>query len=504
MDDQQYVYATAAVMGLYFLIQVATKRFDPFAPVWLFFVGFVQVYVIQAISYRDWAISVRGPEAVAAANFRALWALLWFLAVYHIGISRVVARRLPSAPRNWSSTTVVLISPILIAWGLYCTSLFGATTVDTISAEDALLRSFPFVLMVGGILLITTGRRLDAPKPMFLYAGLAVSCAYVVIWMFNGKRSHSLIGVLATVCAYYSAHMKRPSWSVLAITSFVGALVVSLAIGWRNNADYERSFSGFSQFVGDFKLSKILDSLDIADEESAKEMVSYETKEYGGFLLMLDAVPMKSAYDYGTSYIRIVSTFIPRLIWTNKPLFGRKEWVDAWIASSELERDDEFTGPAIGILGATQLNGGAVGTLIVLAVIALFLRSAYDYSRLHADAPWVQFTWSIFFFNAWFMVVCDDPMVWFYFNWGFSAMPTVVLTWFICKFTASTAVPGRAVAFEDVEPAALVAAIPPDPRGARRDREKGLLPMERSNRNLRPTPEFADAGPSWNGKDSQG
>jgi hypothetical protein len=438
MDDQQYVYATAGVIGLYFLHQVATKRFDPFAPVWLFFVGYVQVYVIQAISYRDWAVSARGVEALEAANFRALWALIWFLFVYHLGAGRAVARRLPSPPRNWSSTLVTFIAPVLIAWGLYCTSLFGETTVDNISPEDALLRSFPFVMLVGSTMLIVTGRRVGAPKPAYLYAGLVVSAMYVVIWMFNGKRSHSLMGVLATVCAYYSAHMKRPKWGVLAATAFTGALAVSLAIGWRNNPNYERNFSGFAQFVGDFELSKILASLDIADEGGAVlgETPSYESKEYGGFLLMLDAVPEKSEYDYGASYIRTVSTFIPRLIWTDKPLFGRKQWVDAWIASSEFERDETFTGPAIGILGATQLNGGAVGTIIVLAVAAIFLRSLYDYYRIYADSTWVQFFWSGFFFNAWFMVVNDDPMVWFYFNWGFSAFPTVVLAWFVCKFAA--------------------------------------------------------------------
>ena len=30
-------------------------------------------------------------------------------------------------------------------------------------------------------------------------------------------------------------------------------------------------------------------------------------------------------------------------------------------------REDDFAGPAIGLLGATQLNGGAVGTVIVVA-----------------------------------------------------------------------------------------------------------------------------------------
>jgi len=437
MDDLQYVYATAGVMALYFAWQVATKRFDPFAPVWLFFVGYVQIYVIQALSYHDWAVGVRGEEVVATANARALWALAWFLAVYHLGGGRLVARRLPRPPSGWSAPTVAALCPVLIAWGLLCAGVFGGGSAqEEVSAEGALLRSFPFVMMVAAILLITTGRRASAPKPAFLYAGLAVAGFYVLIWMFNAKRSHSLMGVLTTVCALYITRRKRPSWAVLGATAFTGALVVAVSIGWRNNPNYERSFSGFFEFVGDFDVAKILVSMDVADEEDVGPDVSYESKEYGGYLLMLDTVPEKSGYDYGANYLRAFSTYIPRIVWPSKPLYGRKQWIDAWMAGSELKRDEDFAGPAIGILGATQLNGGAVGTLIVLAAAALVLRSSYEYFLLHAGASWAQFFWAIFFYNAWFMVVGDDPVVWFYYNWGFSAFPVAVATWFASKYFA--------------------------------------------------------------------
>ncbi len=79
MDDRMYVYATAALIVGLVLSQVMRRSFDPFAPIWLFLVGYVQVYVIQAISYREWAIRVRGDELVTTANARALWALAWFL-----------------------------------------------------------------------------------------------------------------------------------------------------------------------------------------------------------------------------------------------------------------------------------------------------------------------------------------------------------------------------------------------------------------------------------------
>src|SRR5262249_5818832 len=146
----------------------------------------------------------------------------------------------------------------------------------------------------------------------------------------------------------------------------------------------------------------------------SSELSSKETEEYGGFLLMLDTVPAKSSYDHGRSYLRLFSTYIPRIIWRDKPLFGREEWVNALIAGSQFHRKSDFTGPSIGLLGATQLNGGAMGTFIVMAGLALLLRTAYDYFRLYEHTTWAQVWWPVTFYNAWLMTVNDDPFVWFY------------------------------------------------------------------------------------------
>ena len=72
MSDQACVYATAALAAGLFVFQVLSKRFDPFAPVWMFLVGYLQVYVIQATTLREWALGVRGSDVVTAANFRAM------------------------------------------------------------------------------------------------------------------------------------------------------------------------------------------------------------------------------------------------------------------------------------------------------------------------------------------------------------------------------------------------------------------------------------------------
>ena len=380
MNDQFYVIATACVIVALVVGAIVLKRLDPFAPIWLFLAGYFQLYVVQATSYRDYSLRIRGIDLVTLANQRAFWALLWFLFVYFFGFGRLVARRLPSAPTNWSTGLVLALAPPLIIWGLVCSgiSLSGRSEPKSVTAEENLLRQFPALMLVGGVLLIVCGRRLSRPNLMFTLSGLAVTFGYSVIWMFNGKRSHALFGVLTSVCAYYVPRGKKPSLVVLGITGLASAMAVSLALGWRNNSNYERSFPGFLHYVSEFNVEKVLVNLNMRERSEAdpndKDYVSKETEEYCTYLLILDTVPEKTDFDYGESYLRLFSTFIPRILWADKPIFGREKWIAAWIAGSEFHRDENFTGPAIGILGAAQLNGGAIGTLVVLGLLATLWR----------------------------------------------------------------------------------------------------------------------------------
>ena len=440
MDDQYFVFATAGIILVYFLVNVVVRKFDPFAPVWLFLLGYVQVYIIQAVSYHEWALRVRGQELVAAANFRALWALVWFLTVYHLGIGPRLAPVLPRPPRGWSTPLIAaILSPphslgTLLCWRDDQRGITGGG-VDLAGGSTASL-----------VPLRDDGRRhhadRDGSDPVRVPASLSPGgidgrgALHRHLDVQRQALARADRGAFHRLCVLHHAAETALLAGFDGYACVPDALVVGIAIGWRNNDDYELSFTGFTQYLSEFKIAKVLESLNIEEQEDPLESKSHETTEYGGFLLMMDTVPEKSEYDYGTNYLRIVSTYIPRIVWPTKPVFGRAQWVSAWIAGSELDRDEEFTGPAIGILGATQLNGGAVATLLVLAFAALLLRTAYEYFRLHADVPWVQFWWAITFFNAWFMVVGDDPLTWFYYNWGFSGFPIVVLLWWIHKSRA--------------------------------------------------------------------
>ena len=328
MDEQVLVMATAGVLLAYFLCHAFTRKFDPFAPVWLFLLGYVQVYVIQAFSYHDWALEVRGKDLVTAANARALWAILWFLAVYQFGAGRFVARLLPAAAGPGRRAVAAMLSPPLIVWGLFFAGVMikgGVQAAEATSAEESLLRSFPFVMMVAAVMLIVTGRTRSASPALVRRGrthGGGLLCRDLdvqrqAVSLPDRRALHGLralhLAREAALLAGADRHARSPgpwSWAI--------------AIGWRNNSDYELSAGGFTEYLSDFKLAKVFESLNIEEQDGPMDAKSHETTEYGGFLLMMDTVPEKSGYDYGMSYIRIVSTFIPRIVWPTKPLFGRE------------------------------------------------------------------------------------------------------------------------------------------------------------------------------------
>ena len=235
------VSRSAGVILVYFLCHVFTRAFDPFAPVWLFLLGYAQVYVIQALSYHDWALEIRGRDLVTAANLRAVWAIVWFLAVYQLGAGRALAPGPAAAsaalvadawPPCWPSPGRLgpLLPGVMIKGGIQA--------AEATSAEESLLRSFPFVMMVAAVMLIVTGRtpgRIAALVRRFgpgggrgLRRDLDVQRqAFARVDRRAARRS----------ARFYISRRKRPSWPVLLATLCAGALVVGIAIGWRNNAE---------------------------------------------------------------------------------------------------------------------------------------------------------------------------------------------------------------------------------------------------------------------------
>ena len=225
-----------------FAFQVLTEAVRPFRADLALLRGLhARIYVVQAISYHDWA--VEGPRRGAGLLDGQLPGVLGpgvVPAGLSLGPGKAAgsAKVLPKAADAWSVAPVNLLCPLSDARsGASCCagSILRGSTPRTgpTSAEAALFMSFPLFLLVAGVLLIVTGRQPDKPRPAYTAAGVAIAASYMLIWMFNGKRSHSLIAVLAGVCSFYIPRFRRPSFPVLIMTAVMGLMAVGIAIGWR-------------------------------------------------------------------------------------------------------------------------------------------------------------------------------------------------------------------------------------------------------------------------------
>ena len=109
-------------------------------------------------------------------------------------------------------------------------------------------------------------------------AGLVTAISYTLIWMFYGRRSHALFGILTSLCAFYLPRYRRPSLGTLTVAAVIGCLAVALALGWRNSRDraYEKSVAGFVQFLSDFDPAAVLVSLNLREPPGTAGLATQE------------------------------------------------------------------------------------------------------------------------------------------------------------------------------------------------------------------------------------
>jgi len=75
------------------------------------------------------------------------------------------------------------------------------------------------------------------------------------------------------------------------------------------------------------------------------------------------------------SYLRTVSTYIPRLVWPNKPVFGREQWIKRLDRRLGIEARCEFRRARDWDLGATTSQRRLLGDSHRAAVAAVMIRT---------------------------------------------------------------------------------------------------------------------------------
>ena len=405
-----------------------SRRFDPFAPIWLFLVGYIQIYVVQAINYHAWAVSARGKDLVAAADWRALWALALVPLVYHLGPGRGIAPVLPRPPRRWSPRPGRADRPAagpvgpVSAPGVVIRS--GADEVA--SAERSLFRSFPFVMMVAAILLIVTG-----PEHAGTAAGLPGGRAGGRAALCDDLDVQRQAIALADRRAGDGLRLLHHAAEAALLARAVLDRLRGRARGGDRHQLEERPrppalVRRVRRFLADFRSRQILESLKSRDGDGGER--SHETEEYGGFLLMMDTVPDEVRLRLWGELPAGLLDVHPADHLADQAALRPDAWVNAWIAGSELERDEDFSRPGDRPAGghpaqrrrrrdadrARRRSRSCSARPTNTSAATPTSRGCSSGGRSSITTP-----------GSWSSTTI--PLVWFYYNWGFTAFPLVVL-----------------------------------------------------------------------------
>ena len=205
---------------------------------------------------------------------------------------------------------------------------------------------------------------------------------------------------------------------------------MGIAIGWRHNDRLRTVLHRDSLSISRSSRSQRFLKVSTSRNREPHETKSHETTEYGGFLLMMDTVPRSRIMIMERTTCACFYLYpSDRLADQARSLAGPSGSVPGSLARNSIETRISLD-PAIGILGATQLNGGAVATLLVLAFACPScsapptstsgsMRTSPGSSSGGRSPSSTHGSWSL----------SDDPMTWFYYNWGFSGFPIVVFLW---------------------------------------------------------------------------
>jgi len=220
------------------------------------------------------------------------------------------------------------------------------------------------------------------PLVAMLYLGLIGGLVLFVLWLYNrvgslyfftvttiislalllstGERLRILEMILGMIVVYHY-NIKRLSLSKGAI---IGVIVITILTAM---LFYRRYYVSGS--IGDEGLDfELMDSL-------LRNFLMFD-----GFVAVIERVPSEMDYSYGAGYFFAILGFIPRVIWPDKPAWGKEVFTQTVFGVD----DSVFT---YGLVGEFWWNFGAYGVVVGGLLYGFLLGLLYKYVIRNSQDP---------------------------------------------------------------------------------------------------------------------
>jgi oligosaccharide repeat unit polymerase len=384
---------------------LASRRFDPFEPVYLFAISYVILFVLRpAFDVAFGLPSVLGYQVdgtYTAALLIAIVGAIGFYVGYYLPIGSRLAGRVPLPGTTWATDSlnafILLCFVISVAlFGLFLAHTGGLPTISALlsgqnSARAAALSSSSGYLYNAPLWLTSLGVLLLAIAPRWWsrtgIVGFALVLYSQLAMLTGGARSWILPALAAAIIVFFLRKGARPSLRFAGV-----ALVLLLLFGitiprqYRNTADRQSTLFetvvAVSGHPGD-ALQAFLTNADTAMVDD--------------FAIELQFVPSNVDFQYGRTYLEALARPVPRFVWQNKP--PAAETMLMGVIWPDFARQN--VGFSFSFFGEPYLNFGVSGVFAVALIFGLAWRTLYEWFRRDPRNPTViaifALTWPMLF-----------------------------------------------------------------------------------------------------------
>jgi oligosaccharide repeat unit polymerase len=390
------VGAAALLSVLPFIIAAATRRFDPFEPVYLFAACFLLLFVFRPIT------DLSAPGGIPILNLGrrkidvspeyshamvlAVIAGIAFYAGYYLPFLKRLGKKIPIPRSEWevSSFDVFLLGGILISFSLFVVYMASTGILSDPQAGLAVILSTsrsPRATAAGvrasgyfyqaPLLLAPMGMLLLARSRKALTIGGLTGIGLVLLSQIttSGSRAFEVPAVLAVALLLYSLRNTRPSVRTLVIGATLLFLAgIELPRFYRDSGDLGSSLSSIAGSAVSTPQALLADFTTGADTAMIDDLSAE-----------LNVVPAVLPWQLGRNYLDAAVQWVPRQIWDNKPRVADNELVHT---IDPIDYPPNTTaGFSFSIIGEPYLNFGIAGVAAELIIFGMAWRLLYEWFR---------------------------------------------------------------------------------------------------------------------------
>ena len=370
----------------------ATRTLDPLAPVYIvaaaYFLYFVYAPGSNLITGDEYFFGkLITPLVPIGSLYAAVGILALWIGYYAPKIGRTLAHAMPQPPasRDGAVTHAILIGVSALAlFGVYLQAshiswlrLLSLGQVEEAAGwsgglsgnENAFLNYFystvDWFTVAFMMLFAFSRRRRRWLAPIFV----CLLLAYTTI----GFRYRILILLGAPAVYLWLKHRRRPSIATMAVVALICVAMIGV-IGHLRTA---------------FRSSAEVSVSDVS-ASAAGATFARSLNIYQPYLAIIDGIPSRSPFLWGSSFAYLLVHPIPRSVWPDKP-----EAPIATITRVTLGSEAAKAGVAYPNIGEFYANFGVLGIFVGMWLFGVALRGLYEYLKIHQDNEWARVLYAI-------------------------------------------------------------------------------------------------------------